>query len=111
MVLQPDRILLDRAIVVELEMIVIVIGDALVLVGEVFAERMVGERMSAAVGLVFFVLGVRHQALSSNTLVGPSPALAFAPRADRRSFGMPNDRKWSQNGAERVTSGRRPRAA
>src|ERR1700704_3493384 len=110
MVLQPDRILLDRAIVVELEMIVIVIGDALVLVGEVFAERVVGERMSATVGLVFFVLGVRHQALSSNTLCGLSlPRLRTASR--QAVIRHAERSEMVAKRAERVTSGRRPRAA
>src|ERR1700736_5291590 len=103
MVLQPDRILLERTVVVELEMIVIVISDALVLVGEIRAQGMVGERMAGAVGLVILVLGVRHQTLSSKQI-------PHRERPDRHSAG----RTTHGNGLARnrrkgrMTAGRRP---
>src|SRR5215472_2590253 len=69
-VLQPDRVLLDRAIVVELEMVVVVIGHALVLVAEIVAQEMIGKRMAGGgirIGLV--VLSIRHRAFSSTLTV------------------------------------------
>src|SRR6516225_9441075 len=80
-VLQPDRVLLDRAVVVELEMVVVVIGDALVLVAEIVAQEMIGKRMaggSIRIGLV--VLSIRHRAFSSTLTV---TALAAATRQAR----------------------------
>src|SRR5712671_4073047 len=52
MVLQPDRILLQRAIVVEFEMVVIVVGIFVVYVDDVLAIEMVGQVMSARLRLV-----------------------------------------------------------
>ncbi len=94
-ILQPDRILLERTILVELEMIVIVIGFALVLVDEVLPQGVVGERMTAAVWaraffvLVVVVLGVGHQALSLNPLLAAAPSRAPGkrPSAGRTAMG------------------------
>ena len=44
-VLQPDRVLLQRLVGVELEMVVVVVGIAVVVVHDVLAEQVVGERM------------------------------------------------------------------
>src|SRR5947208_1381495 len=58
MVLQPDWVLLDGPIVVELEMVVIVVGVLVVLVDNVLAIEVVGEAVSP---LWFLVFGISHQ--------------------------------------------------
>ena len=57
MVLQPDRVLLERAVLVELEMVVVVVGILVVLVDDVLAVEMVGEVVPP---LWFLVLGIGH---------------------------------------------------
>ena len=62
MVLQPDRVLLERPVVVELEMVVVVIARAFVLVLEVVAVGMVGQAVPGGLLVVFFfILGIGHQ--------------------------------------------------
>jgi hypothetical protein len=61
-VLDPDRVVFEPLIDVEVEMIVVVIGIAVVLVHEVAAQQMVGERV--ALVLVVWVVGVGHPACS-----------------------------------------------
>jgi hypothetical protein len=56
-VLQPDRVLLDRAVVVELEVVVVVVGVFIVLVHHIGAEQMV---LQAVPGLVVVVVGISH---------------------------------------------------
>src|SRR5262249_11009112 len=58
MILQPDRILLQRTVVIELEMVVVVVGVLVVLVDDVLAIEMVGEAVSP---LWFLVVGIGHQ--------------------------------------------------
>ena len=55
MILDPDRVVFQRAVGVELEMIMVVIGVAVVLVHEILAEDMVGERVA-----LFLVVIVGH---------------------------------------------------
>jgi hypothetical protein len=57
-VLQPDRILIEWPIIVELEMIVVVIGDALVLVLQAVAVKVVVQAVST---FLLIVLGIGHQ--------------------------------------------------
>ena len=58
-VLDPDRILLQRTLVAELEMIVIVIGIAIVIVHEVLTEQVIGE------GVALLVVRTGHRDLIS----------------------------------------------
>ncbi len=60
-VLDPDRVLFQRLVVVEVEMIVVVVGVAVVRVHEVLAEQVVGERVARF--LVVFVVGIGHSSL------------------------------------------------
>jgi hypothetical protein len=83
-ILQPDRVLLDRAVFVELEMVVVVVGDTLVIVGEILAIDMIGKRMPA---FVLFVVGIRHQVCSR----GLSPRCA----ANRLAAGQRPIRMWA----------------
>src|SRR5262249_46770765 len=62
-ILQPDGILFQRAIVIELEVVVVVIRVLVVLVHDVFAIEMVGEAVS---GLLFLILGIGHLNLLLN---------------------------------------------
>src|SRR5262249_52638647 len=63
-ILQPDRILLQRPVVIELEMIVIVIGVLVVLVDDVLAIEVVVKAVSP---LWFLVVGISHQQPLLNT--------------------------------------------
>ena len=58
-VLHPDRIFFQRPVGVEFEVIVVVIGVAVVLVHEILAEQVVGDR----VALLLLVVGIRHSSL------------------------------------------------
>ncbi len=53
MILEPDRVLLDRTLIAKFEMVVVVIGIAIVVMHKILAEKMVGQR-------VFRLLLVRH---------------------------------------------------
>jgi hypothetical protein len=57
-ILQPDRILLEGPVVVELEMVVVVVGILVVLVNDVLAVKMVVKAVSS---LWFLVVGIGHQ--------------------------------------------------
>jgi hypothetical protein len=74
MILHPDRVLLDRAVVVELEMVVVVVGIFVVVVDDVLAIEMVGQVMS---GPGFLVVGI------------PSSAPRSGPRASRQVSRLP----------------------
>src|SRR5262245_26873597 len=63
-ILQPDRILLERPVVIELEMVVIVVGIIVVLVDDVLAIEMVVKAVSP---LWFLVVGISHQQPLLNT--------------------------------------------
>jgi hypothetical protein len=47
MVLDPDRVVFQPFVGVELEMVMVVIGVAIMLVHDILAEQMVGERVAA----------------------------------------------------------------
>jgi hypothetical protein len=51
MVLDPDRVVFQALIDIQLEMIVVVIGVAVVLMDEIAAEEMIGQRVLPVVGL------------------------------------------------------------
>src|SRR5262245_13822121 len=94
-ILQPDGILFQRAVIIELEMVVVVIGVLVVLVYDVFAIEMVGEAVSC---LLFLILGIGHL----NLLLNGGPACA-RPAAGQPS-GMPND-PFGIAGSARVDGG------
>src|SRR5215831_2923384 len=72
MVLDPDRVLFQPLVAVELEMIVVVIGVAVVLVHDVLAEQVIGDRMAA-----FAILG-------HSSLLLAAPQRSHGPRARPR---------------------------
>ncbi len=91
----PDRVLLERAVVVEIVMVVIVIGDALVLVHEIRAIDMVGQAVPASlvccavvtvagVVVIVFILGSSHQnaLLARYIPSAPEPARGKPPPRD-----------------------------
>ena len=87
-VLHPDRVLLERLVGIEIEMVVIVVGVAVVVVHEVLAEQMVGERMR-----LLAVVGVGHR---SRLLVRPAAtSLVLA------SYGIPCPLPHPRNGQGR----------
>jgi hypothetical protein len=101
-VLHPDRVLLERAVFVELEMVVVVVGIFVMLVHDVLAEEMVGKIMS---GLL--VLGFSHQfALPYGSVtVGAPPAakslrgLPGRTQAQRSCAAVPVSEQASPHGA------------
>src|SRR5262245_54340291 len=88
MVLQPDRVLLDGPVVVELEMVVIVVGVLVVLVDDILAIEMVGKAVSH---LWFLVFGISHQ----QSLLMPSLATSNVPTGNPVRHGQAQfGRKW-----------------
>src|SRR5262249_54697095 len=72
MVLDPDRVLFQPLVAVELEMIMVLIGVALVPVHDVLAEQVIGDRMAA-----FAILG-------HSSLLLAAPQRSHGPRARPR---------------------------
>src|SRR5262245_39323026 len=85
MVLDPDRVLFQPLVAVELEMIVVVIGVAVVLVHDVLAEQVIGDRMAA-----FAILG-------HSSLLLAAPQRSHAPRARALCYRTARLR-WSKRG-------------
>ena len=79
-VLDPDRVVFERAVGVELEMIVVVIGVAVVLVHEILAEDMVGERVA-----LFLVVIVGHSRRAPRNISRWSPCRSLSHAADAKS--------------------------
>ena len=61
MVLDPDRVVFQLLVDVEVEMVVVMVGVAVVLVHEIPAEQVVGQGM--ALRLVVLVVGIGHSSL------------------------------------------------
>jgi hypothetical protein len=70
-VLDPDRVLFQWGVVVELEVIVVVIGVAVVLVHEILAQDVIGERVAR---LFVIIVGLGH----ANVLRQPRSARSGA---------------------------------
>ena len=92
-VLDPDRVVFQPLLDVEVEVIVVVIGIAVVGVDEVLAEEMVGERVAR-----FLVVGIGH---SSLLLAGSRAAvLSHGARAVIGTADMPGEssERWQEIG-------------
>ena len=82
MVLHPDRVVLEPLVGVELEMIVVVIGVAVVLVHEILAEQMVGERMAL---LGFLASAILRSLPARRRSAALAPGLARPFATDRNA--------------------------
>src|SRR5262249_26718622 len=83
MVLDPDRVLFQPLVAVELEMIMVVIGVAVVFVYGVLAEQMIGDRVAALA-----ILG-------HSNLLPAAPQRSHVPRAHALCYRMARLR-WSK---------------
>ena len=70
MVLEPDRVFLERPVRVEVEMVVIVVGIAVVLVDEILAEQVVGQLMALFVVVASVVVAIGPSELGKLSIVG-----------------------------------------
>ncbi len=89
-VLDPDRVLVERLVGIEIEMVVVVIGIAVMVVHDVLAEQVVGERMR-----LLAVVGVGHRSRllaaggnfpRAGVLWHTLPPSATRSHDDKRSF-------------------------
>ena len=94
-VLDPDRVVLQPLVDVEIEMIVVVIGVAVVLVHEILAEQMVGQAM-AGLGIV----GVGHSKVlpARRGVRGPCAGLWHDRFATVKMPAHLSEIAWSDNG-------------
>src|SRR5262249_24783253 len=102
MVLDPDRVLFQPLVAVELKMIRVVIGVAVVLVYGVLAEQMIGDRVAALA-----ILG-------HSNLLPAAPQRSHVPRAHAWCYRMArlrwSKRKPSEIARRRTAARKRMRA-